>query len=116
MPGRVLRLVPVGGRRRQRVDDENDDPARAVERRWHAGFVQRLEDFQRIEHGAHADVVRDAAVDEMQVGPMHAVADRPPRALSERIARAAGRGGFVGFDERLRPRGRASRCTCRHSC
>ena len=36
--------------------------------------MQRFEDFQRIEHAAHAHVVRHAAVDEMEVRPMDAVA------------------------------------------
>ena len=58
-----------------------------------ARLVQSLEDLQRVEHGAHAHVVRHAAVDEVEIGPMDTVAEGCS-ALSERIARAAGRGGL----------------------
>jgi len=37
--------------------------------------MQRFEDLQRIEHGAHADIVRNAAVDEMEIGSTDAVAE-----------------------------------------
>ena len=73
--GRGFRLIPFGRRRRQRTDDEDDDPLRIVEGRFHAGLVQCLEDLQSIEHGAHPDVVRNPAVDEMEIGPMDAIAE-----------------------------------------
>ena len=52
-----------------------DELADAIERRWRTRFMQRLRDLERVEDRAHADVVGDAAVDEMQVRPMDAVAE-----------------------------------------
>ena len=69
---------------------------RAVERRRHARIVQRLEDFQRIEHGAHADVVGHAAVDEVKIRSIDAVAE-----------------GLLGLERAYRARGgsrRIGRC------
>ena len=103
--GRALRLVPFRRRRRQRIDDEHNDPAHVVEHRRQTRFVQGFEHFQRIEHTAHAHVVGYAAVDQVQIGPMDAVAvglhvlQRPNRA----------RGGsrrVVVVDEQLHPGGR----------
>ena len=45
-----------------------------VERRRQARIVQGLEHLQRVEHAAHADVVGHAAVHEMDVRTVRAVA------------------------------------------
>jgi hypothetical protein len=37
--------------------------------------VQRLEGGQHVEHAAHADVVRDATVDEMKIGTVLAIGE-----------------------------------------
>ena len=70
-----------------------------------AGLVQRFEDFQRIERAAHAQVVRHAAVDEMQVGPPLAVAQRL-LALERSYRPCRGSRRIVGVEERLHPGGR----------
>ena len=93
MPGGLSDSSQWVGGDGQRIDDEDDDPARVVERRWHAGFVQRLEDLQRIEHAAHAHIVRYAAVDEVEIGSMDAVAKgffRPGASVSPARPAAAG--------------------------
>ncbi|EXI89938.1 MAG: hypothetical protein AW12_01554 [Candidatus Accumulibacter sp. BA-94] len=95
--GRAFGFVPVGGRRRQRVHDEDDDPADAIKRRWRSRLMQRLRDLERVEDRAHADVVRDTAVDEMQVGPMDAIAEGLQVAQrADRPRRRSRRVGGVG--------------------
>ena len=44
-----------------------------VERRWQALVVQGFEQFQHVEHAAHAQVVGHAAVHEMDIRAMSAV-------------------------------------------
>ena len=74
--GRVLGLVPVGLRRGARIDDEEDDPAHVIERRRLIQDAQGLEQIQHLERAAHAEVVGQAAVDEMDVRPAGAVLER----------------------------------------
>ena len=67
---RVDRDVPVRGRTRQRIDDEDRDPAHAVERCRPAQRVLGFQRFEDVEHTAQPEVVGDAAVDEMDVGSL----------------------------------------------
>ena len=72
----MLDLVPVGFRRGARVDDEDNDPANLIERRWLTQDTQSLDGLQYFEHGAHAEVVGQAAIHEMDVRPTDAVLER----------------------------------------
>ena len=62
--------APVIGRRRKRIDDEDENVPHMVVGRLLARRVQRLERRQHVQHAAHADVVRDPTVDEMKIGTM----------------------------------------------
>ncbi len=74
--GCALDLVPVGLGRGARIDDEEDDSAHLVERCWLTQDIQRLEALQRLERGAHAEVICQAAVHEMYVRSVDAVLER----------------------------------------
>jgi hypothetical protein len=62
--------------------------------------MQRFEDLQRIEHGAHADIVRNAAVDEMEIGSTDAVAEGL-LSLERAYRPRSGTRRVVGIEERL---------------
>ena len=68
--------------------------------------AQRLESGQHVEDAAHADVVRDAAVDEVEIGTAIAVGERLELLQPRHGAR--GRPGRIRVvEEQLRPRRRA---------
>src|SRR5262245_62562462 len=74
--GRRFLLVPVGARGRAGVDDDQHDPADDAEAdlALERGTRRRL--LEHLQHAAHADVVGDAAVDEVDVRPVLAVLER----------------------------------------
>jgi hypothetical protein len=64
-----------------------------VQRRRYARRMQGFEQLQGIEHAAHAHVVGDAAIHQVDIRPVHAIG-QGLALIQLRIARAAGRGGL----------------------
>jgi hypothetical protein len=102
---RPLVLVPVGPGHRQRVDDHDDDALDAVERRLVSAQPRGLELLQDLEHRAHAEVVAEAAVDEVDVGPRLAVVELHDLRHALDGARRGSR-RILGIGHREHPRGK----------
>ena len=111
---RVDRDVPVRGRTRQRIDDEDRDPAHAVERCRPAQRVLGFQRFEDVEHTAQPEVVGDATVDEMDVG----LCARRCRTRARRAAASCARSAAAAWPSRRGSRSTraADTRTFRHSC
>ena len=71
--GRSLVFIPIRRRGRKRVHDEDDDTPRGIERRRNAEVMQCLEHLQGIQDASHAEIIRYAAIDQMDVRPSRTV-------------------------------------------
>ncbi len=95
-------LVPFRFGNGKRIDDKDDDPAHLIQRRLEADQVQRFHQFQGIQHAAHAEVIGHAAIHDMEVGSVDAVAKL--RLFLDMAGRArGGPGRIAGMDKRLDP-------------
>ena len=71
---RAFMLIPpvVGGEDSESTT-KNYDSANGIERRRYAKTVQRFEHFQGIENSSHAQIIRYAPIDQMNIGPSRTI-------------------------------------------
>ena len=95
-------LVPFRLGHGKRIDDKDHDVAHLIERRLEADQMQRFHQFQGIQHAAHAEVIGHAAIHDMEVGSVDAVAKL--RLFLDMAGRARGGPGRLAvLDKRLDP-------------